>query len=161
MADTTLDGSIGAGDTDITVGDAFVADADFLIQIENEFLLVERRGTSVNPQVRRGMFGTTAASHANASDVSVVVVQVQTDAPVDPPASTDGHALADLASVLAEGSDGDGGTITNVASLDADAITVGGDPVLVTVAAYVDPASQTFAADLITSLIAAGLMAAA
>lgn len=82
-----LEADITSGDLILTVDAALSStrEGDFLVQIGEEFLLVERRGMLTNPQVKRGVFGTTAASHDEDDDVSLVVPSVQTAAPADPP----------------------------------------------------------------------------
>lgn len=108
MADTTLTADITAGVLILPVAAALSADTegDFLVQIGEEFLLVERRGMRTNPQVKRVVFGTTAAAHSEDDDVILVVPAVQTGDPATPSAA------------LPFGVDGDGNLIFTGATAD-------------------------------------------
>lgn len=135
MASTTL--AAAQADTDLvaSVADAHSLEGDFLIQIDDELELVERRGTTTGWQVKRGMFGTTPADHDEDADVTIVLPQVQSGALADPPAS---DGVANVADAVAE--------------LDLTASGSYDDTELQSVADKVD--------ELIAALVAAGLMAA-
>ena len=65
--DTTLDGSINASVTTITVTSSadFPLEGEFRIQIESEILLVTAGWGTTSWTVTRGLDGTTGASHAD------------------------------------------------------------------------------------------------
>jgi hypothetical protein len=88
MADTTLAADVAATDLLISVAAPLSADdGAFLVQIGTEFLEVERRGAATNPQVIRGAFGTTAASHDLGDDVIIVTPAVVSGVPAAPSAA--------------------------------------------------------------------------
>lgn len=73
-ASTTLNGAITSGATSITVtdGSVFFSDCDFRIMIESEILKVTQVATNTLT-VERGVEGTSAAAHADASTVTAIV----------------------------------------------------------------------------------------
>lgn len=87
---TTLSANLSADAVEMTVSAALSDDTherSFVAQIGTEYVLVERRVALTNPQIIRGILGTTRASHLDGADVTPVVLTVQTDAPTAPPAA--------------------------------------------------------------------------
>lgn len=84
---TELTATQSANSRTASVAAAHTLDGGFLIQIDDEIQLVEKRGNQIAQpwQVQRGMFGTTKAQHDSGADVTVVIPQFQT---VDPPPAT-------------------------------------------------------------------------
>lgn len=84
---TELTATQSATSRTASVAAAHTLDGGFLIQIDDELELVEKRGTQIAQpwQVQRGMFGTEKAAHDSGADVTIVYPQVQTDPPADPP----------------------------------------------------------------------------
>lgn len=102
---TQLAAAVNATQAKILVDDAAAKDGGFYVQIDEEILLVERGGatirrhavtdaTRIEWQVKRGQFGTVAASHADDEAVTEVVPSFQTGDPADPPAESGGGGEA-------------------------------------------------------------------
>jgi hypothetical protein len=107
---TTLAAAVDATQAKILVDDAAATDGGFYVQIDAEYLLVERGGskvrgfpntstTRVEWQVQRGVLGSVAAAHDDEADVTEVVLTVGTSDPVDPPATGAQSIDADLTAI--------------------------------------------------------------
>lgn len=160
MAFGTLTADQAAGDLIAQVDTANTLDHDFLIQIEDEIQLVERRGALLNWQVRRGLFGTTPADHDSGTDIFIVIPQVQTSAPASPPSSSIAQAahVASAAAITATAAPA-GGTGATAGAYDTSAHR---DAMIAALnAAIADvTAVRTAHEALLASLITAGLVKA-
>lgn len=67
----SLAASCTSGATSVTVADSAIYQENWVIQIDQEALLVKDKPNATTLTVRRGIMGTTAASHANSATVLV------------------------------------------------------------------------------------------
>lgn len=79
-ADTTLNGAINASTTSVVVtdGSIYPSDGNFWITVEDEIMKCTARSTNTLT-VERGVDGSTAASHADASTVSAIITETNLD----------------------------------------------------------------------------------
>lgn len=67
----TITASLTSGATTVTVADTTVYKVNWLIEVEQEVMLVKSLSTATLLSVARAQMGSTAATHANASDILV------------------------------------------------------------------------------------------
>lgn len=67
----SLTASVGSSDTTITVADSSIYAANWPIEIDNEAMIVRSKPTATTVAVKRGAFGSTAATHTNGTSILV------------------------------------------------------------------------------------------